>query len=115
MARTPLTVQTLGLAMATPTYATPDNTNGNYFVHPGGTVLIHVKNTNGSTRTLTLTTTNTIDGVALTSPPYTIAALTGDTMIVLTSDKLSRLATSGQLYLDWSAATNVSIAVVAVS
>ena len=53
--------------------------------------------------------------MALTSPPYTIAALTGDTMIVLTSDKLSRLVTSGQLYLDWSAATNVSIAVVAVS
>ena len=115
MARTAISVQTPGFAGATPTYGSVDNSNGNYVVLTGGNLLLHVKNSNASTRTLTLTTTNTIDGVVLTSPPYTIAALTGDTMIVLTSDKLSRLATSGQLYLDWSAATNVSIAVVAVS
>jgi len=115
MARTAITVQTPGFAGATPTYGSVDNSNGNSVAITGGNLLLHIKNTNVSTRTLTLTTTNTVDGVTLTSPTYTIAANTGDSMILLTSDRIARLATSGYLYLDWSAATNVSIAVVAVS
>ena len=111
MARTALTVQTLGLAMATPTYATPDNSNGNYFVHPGGTVLIHVKNTNGSTRTLTLTTTQTANGLAITSPAYVIPATTGDKMIC---NLPAQLQTAGQVYLDWDASAGVSVGVFSI-
>lgn len=111
MARTALTVQQLGLAATTPTYTTPDNTNGNYFNHPGGTILIHVKNTNAATRTLTLTTTAVKDGVAFTSPVYTIAATTGDSMIC---NLPPQLQTAGQIYLDWSASTNVTVGIFAL-
>jgi len=54
----------------------------------------------------------TIDGLAMTDPTYTIAATTGDHMIGPLSDKL--VQTNGQVYLDWSAATNTSVAVITV-
>lgn len=108
MARTAIPVQTLGLAMTTPTYGSADSVNGNYFVHPGGTILLHVKNTNAAARTLTLTTTQTADGVALTSPTYIIPLTTGDKMIC---NLPARLQTSGQIYLDWTADTGVTIGV----
>lgn len=111
MARTALTVQPLGLAMATPTYATPDNTNGNYFVHPGGTILIHVKNTNGSTRTMTITTSAVVNGLVVTSPAYVIPATTGDKMIC---NLPAQLQTAGQVYLDWDASAGVSVGVFSI-
>jgi len=111
MARTAITVQTLGIAMVTPTYAAADQANGNYFVHPGGTILLHVKNTNAATRTLTITTTQTVDGLAITNPTYIIPATTGDKMICSLPAKLQ---TAGQVYLDWSADTNVTIGVFSI-
>ena len=111
MARTAITVQTLGLAMATPTYGAADATNGNYFVHPGGTVLIHVKNTNAAARTLTLTTTATKGGVAFTSPAYIIPLTTGDKMICNLPPELQ---TAGQQYLDWTADPGVTVAVFSI-
>lgn len=111
MPRTAITVQTLALTATTPTYATVDNASGNYFVHPGGTILIHVKNTNAATRTLTITTTAVKDGVAFTSPTYTIAATTGDSMIC---NLPAHLQTAGQVYLDWSASTNTTVAVFSI-
>ena len=80
MARTALTVQTVitsGTGLA-PSYATVDNANGNYFTWPGGRVFLHVKNTNAATRTLTIDAPQTIDGLAMTDPTYTIAATTGE-------------------------------------
>jgi len=111
MARTAITVQTLGLAMVTPTYGSADSANGNYFVHPGGTVLIHVKNTNAATRTLTLTTTTVKSGVAFTSPTYIIPATTGDKMICNLPPELQ---TAGQQFMDWSADTNVTVAIFSI-
>jgi len=115
MARTALTVQTVitsGTGLA-PSYATVDNSNGNYFTWPGGRVFLHVKNTNASTRTLTIDAPQTIDGLAMADPTYTIAAVTGDHMIGPLSDKL--VQTNGQVYLDWSAATNCSVAVISIA
>jgi hypothetical protein len=112
MPRTSLTVLTPTTTSVAPTYTTVDNTNGNAVTWPGAGLLLHVKNTNAATRTLTLTTTNTVDGMAITSPTYTIAATTGDHMIALSSAEIARLAVSGILQLDWSASTNTSIAVI---
>lgn len=112
MARTALTVQTPTTTFITPSYASADQANGNSVAITGSGLLLHVKNTNGSTRTLTITTTNTRDGFALTSPTYIIGATTGDRMIALSSNEVSALAVSGVLQLDWTADAGVTIAVI---
>lgn len=112
MPRTALTVLTPTTTFITPTYSAADQANGNSVALTGGGLLLHVKNTNGATRTLTITTTNTRDGFAITSPTYIIPATTGDKMIALNSNELSTLAVSNVLQLDWSADSGVTIAVI---
>ncbi len=114
MPRTSLTILTPTTTSVAPTYTTVDNTNGNAITTTGSGLLLHVKNTNAATRTLTITTTNTREGFAITSPTFTIAATTGDHMIALNSNEVSTLAVAGVLQLDWSASTNTSIAVIAM-
>lgn len=111
MARSALTVQQPGLAGATPSYAAADQANGNSFPWPGVSVLIHIKNTNAATRTVTLTQNGAkLGGVALASPTLTIPATTGDKMIAIT-DPAGLLQADGSIYLDWDASTNVTIGV----
>ena len=114
MPRTAITVQTPTTTFITPTYGAADQANGNSVAWTGGGLLLHVKNTNAATRTLTLTTTNTADSFAVTSPTYVIGATTGDRMIALNSAEIGRLAVSGVLQLDWTADTGVTIAVIAM-
>lgn len=114
MSRTALTIQTPTTTFITPTYASADQANGNSVTLTGSGLLLHVKNTNAATRTLTITTTNTREGFALTSPTYVIPLTTGDKMIALNSNELSALAVSGVLQLDWTADTGVTIAVIAM-
>lgn len=114
MARTAITIQTPTTTFITPTYGATDTANGNSVTLTGSGLLLHVKNTNGSTRTLTLTTTNTTSGFAITSPTYIIGATTGDRMIALSSNELSAIAVSGVLQLDWTADAGVSVAVIAM-
>ncbi len=111
MARTALSVQSPTTTAVTPSFQSVDSSNGNSIAITGKGLALDVKNTNASTRVLTLTTTNTRDGFALTSPTFTIAANTGDSMIMLSSTEVAALAVNGVLQLDWSAATNVTIAV----
>ena len=49
----------------------------------------------------------------MADPTYTIAATTGDHMIGPLSDKL--VQTNGQVYLDWNAATNCTVAVISIA
>lgn len=112
MARTPITVQQPGLAGATPTYAAPDSANGNSFAWPGYPILVHAKNTNGATRTLTLTASGAkLGGLSLTSPTVTLPATTGDKMVAIV-DPAGLVQSDGNIYLDWSADTGVTVAVV---
>lgn len=111
MARTALTVQSPTTTMVTPSFQSADSSNGNSIAITGKGIALNVKNTNAATRTLTLTTTNTRDGFSLTSPTFTIAANTGDHMIMLSSTEVSALAVAGVLQLDWSASANVTLAV----
>lgn len=114
MARTAITVQTPTIAGATPTYGSVDQANGNSFVHPGGTILIHVKNTNGSTRTLTIGAPTKHAGLSLTAPTVTIPATTGDKMIC-GLDYTELVQSDGSVYLDWDASSGVTIAIVKVT
>lgn len=114
MARTALTVQAPGLTSATTTRNSADSSNGNSFVWPGVPVVLNVRNTNVATRTLTLKTNGaTVGGMPSADKTYTIAANTGDTVIVL-SDPTGIVQSDGSVYLDWSADTNVDIALVRV-
>lgn len=114
MARTAISVQQPGLAGATPSYGSVDQANGNYFVWPGVGVILHIKNTNASTRTITLTNNGAkLGGLSTTSPSLVIPATTGDKMIAL-SDVAGLLQSNGQIYLDWDASAGVTIAIVRV-
>jgi hypothetical protein len=114
MARTAITIQTPTTTFITPSYGSVDSSNGNKVTLTGSGLLLHIKNVNAATRTLTITTTNTREGFAITSPTYIIPLTSGDKMIALNSNELSTLAVSGVLQLDWSADTDVSIAVIAM-
>ena len=111
MARTAVTPQAPTTTMVTPTYNSADQENGNSIAITGKGLLFDVKNTNGSTRTLTFTTTNTRDGFALTSPSYVIPITTGDKVICLSSAEVGALAVNGVLQLDWTADSGVTFAV----
>lgn len=112
MARTVLTVQNPGLAGATPTYSAVDSANGNSFVWPGVACLIHTKNTDGSPHTMTLNGNGAIlGGLAVANKTYTIPATTGDKMIIV-SDPSAVVQSDQSVYLDWSAATTHTVAIV---
>lgn len=111
MARTAITPQAPTTTFLDPTYNSADSANGNSIAITGKGLLFDVKNTNGSTRTLTVTTTNKRDGFTLTSPTYVIPATTGNKVFCLSSAEVGALAVSGVLQLDWTADTGVTFAV----
>lgn len=111
MSRTAITPQTPTTTFVTPTYNAADQANGNSIAITGKGLLFDVKNTNGATRTLTFTTTNTVSGFAITSPSYIIPLTSGDKVIALSSTEVSALAVAGVLQLDWTADTGVTFAV----
>lgn len=115
MARTVLTVQARpGLAGATPTYGAVDAVNGNSFVWPGVPVLIHTKSTDGSPHTMTVkANAQSIGGLSLADKAVTVPATTGDKMIVI-DDAAGVVQSDGSVYLDFSAGTNHTIAIIRV-
>lgn len=115
MARTVLTVQPKpGLAGATPTYASVDAANGNSFVWPGADVLIHTKNADGSSHTMTIKANGqAVGGMALADKTVTVPATTGDKMVTI-NDPAGVVQSDGSVYLDWSAATSHTVAIIRV-
>lgn len=112
MPRTVLTVQTPGVAGATPTYSAVDAVNGNVFTWPGVPAIVHIKNTGGSACTMTLRQNGgALGGMPLADRTYAIPATNGDRMVVLT-DPAGVVQADGGVYLDWSTATGVSVAVI---
>lgn len=81
MARTVLTVQQISRTGLDIAYVAGDQANGHSFDNTGHNVFVHVKNTNGATRDVTVTTPNTVDGLAIGQLVVTVPATTGDTMI----------------------------------
>jgi len=87
-----------------------DVANGNYFVNRPGT-LLHVKNTNAATRTVTLTPQGAgPNGVLYAPRVITIAALTGDIYIQALPQVFN--GGSADCNVDVSVALNVTLGVI---
>lgn len=79
-------------------------------VKPGVTLI--VKNTNGSTRDLTLVTPGTQYGQAIADPVITLPITTGERIVKI--PEVGFTGTDGLVPLAWSATTGVTFAVLAV-
>lgn len=74
MARTVLTVQEIVRTGLNPTFTPADATNGHSFDNTGENVFIHVKNGDASSHTVTVTTPNSVDGLALADLSVSVPA-----------------------------------------
>ena len=81
----------------------------------GPNVLLYVKNTNASTRTITLTTPATSHGLAVADPSNTIGATTGELIFGGFDSATYNDPTTGVCTVTPSATAGVSYAVVQVS
>lgn len=110
---TELTAQlpTLASDGLTPTYAAADAA-GNYFTNDGKTIL-HAKNTNAATRIITFVTPYIVGGVAVSDPTATIPATTGDKLLG-PFDPTVFNDSNGRVQMTFSAATNLTLAVVRI-
>lgn len=118
MARTQLTVQTIGRnTQLTPSYGAVDSVNGNYFDNSGNRTFLHVKNGSGSPLVMTIQTPNQIDGnLAIADLDITIPA--GEERMVgpftsgdfHTADPGATITTA--INVDWDASTSITVAVI---
>jgi hypothetical protein len=111
MPRTLVTPQQVTSAGVSPTFEAA-NVLGNSVALAYGRC-IRVKNASGSAVTVTIPTPGTIDGLAITDRTINVPATTGDVMIALGKGDAYR-NTDGTAYIDYSAVTSVTVAVVDV-
>lgn len=76
-------------------------------------LFLHVKNTNGSSRDVTIATPGNVDGLAIADVVVTVPATTGDKMIGPLKASLFADA-NGYAQITYSAATNVTVAAVRI-
>lgn len=107
MARTAITTQTPNYAGTVPSYAAADGVNNMYYVNTGRTIL-HIKNGGASPITVTIHAPGTADGMTLAGQTVTIANA-AEKMICLKNKALYDQA-DGTVYVDFSAATSVTVA-----
>lgn len=107
MARTSLTVTNILNSGITPAYGAA-NADGHYFANDGR-VLLQVKNTNGSTRTVTVQTPATVGGLAVAEVAVVVPITTGDKMIGPFDPSLFNQA-GGLVYVDFDAVADLTIA-----
>ena len=86
--------------------------DGHSFVNDGRTVLL-IQNTNGATRTITVQTPGTVDGLAVADLTITVAATTGRLMTA-TFPKSVYNQNGGVVYLDYSATAGLLVAAVKI-
>jgi len=114
MPRTVIVEDVVAIAGVAETFVAADQANGMMFVN-AGSQLIHVKNTNVATRTVTFTTPATRAGLAIADPAIVIPANTGDLLIGKFPTAVYNQqsgADKGKVYLDFDADTGVTIALV---
>jgi len=75
-----------------------------------GRTFIHILNTNGSSRTCTLTTAGTISGHAIADTVITVGATTGNVMAGPFNRSIYN-ASDGNIDITWSATADVTIGV----
>lgn len=85
---------------------------GHTFVNDGSTVLI-LQNTNGSARTITVTTGQTVDNLAVADLTITLAATTGR-LLTATFPRSVYNQSNGTVLVDYSATAGVLVAAVKI-
>lgn len=112
MARTALTAQATSTAGLAATYGAA-NVDGHMFVPQAGRVL-HVKNGGGAPITVTVQAEVSLDGLAL--PDQTVAVANGAETFIgpFASDIYAQRAGAdkGKVYVDFSAVTSVTLALI---
>lgn len=97
-------------ATALGAYTTPDGTNGNKFYANAKTVL-HCKNANAATRTVTVNTNRSVEGLAVADDTFVIPADTGDVMYCGFSSIFAQNA-AGEVHIEFSAVADVLVKVI---
>lgn len=85
---------------------------GHKFVNDGSTILV-LQNTNGATRTITITTYSVVDGLAVADLTIPLPATTGR-VITATFPKTVYNGTDGKVAVDYSATAGVKVAAVRI-
>lgn len=97
-------------AVSTATFVTPDGTDGNKFYANSKTIL-HCKNTNAATRTVTVVANRSVEGLAVASDTFVIPANTGDVMYAGFSS-IFHQNEAGEVHITFSAVTDVTAQVL---
>jgi hypothetical protein len=106
-----LTPQVVSLAGTTPTYGAAVASTT---VPCGEQNWLHVKNTAGSSMTVTLTATGKVRGQLAADVVVTVPATTGDKMIGPIPAELFAGATDGSCAVTYSSTTNVTVALLRI-
>lgn len=85
---------------------------GHKFANDGSTILV-LQNTNGSSRTITITTVSTVDGLAVADLPITLPATTGRLITAVFPRSLYN-GSDGKVSIDYSATAGVKVAAVRI-
>jgi hypothetical protein len=106
MARTALTVQSIGPQGTNPVAtATADAANGMSWSYGGGRRKLYVQNGDASSKTITIRTPMTVDGLQVPDRVFTLVA--GNFLAV--RESIEMLQSDNSCYVDFSAATNVKV------
>ena len=108
MARTNIDAQVMARAGVTPSF-TSAIAEGHMFVNNGRRAL-RIKNTDGSSKTVTVLYGTTVDGQTVPGKTVTVAATTGDVTTAFWPAGYNQ--TDGRVWFDYSAITGVSVAVL---
>lgn len=108
-AATPISVQTISLTPAAPSFAAA-STDGNTFTNDGRT-FIEIKNTSGVTVTATIVTQVTVGGNAVADKTVTVPPTTGDVVVGPFLPEIYNDST-GATTVTWSATSGVTMAVL---
>lgn len=106
-----LALQAVSLAGLTPTYSAAAASTT---VTCGERNFLHVKNTAGSSMTVTLTATGKIRGQSVADVVITVPATTGDKMIGPITSDLFAGASDGTCAVTYSSTTNVTVAALRI-
>lgn len=85
---------------------------GHKFVNDGRTALL-LQNTNASSRTVTVQTAQTVDGLAVADLTITLAATTGRLLTAYFPTQVYN-ASDGYVYIDYSATAGVLVAAIKI-
>lgn len=106
-----LTPQVVSRAGLTPTYSSAVSSTT---VPCGERTFLHVKNTAGSSMTVTLTSTAQVEGQLAADVVVTVPATTGDKLIGPISRKLFAGAADGTCAVVYSSTTSVTVAALRI-